>query len=171
MSWQNYRRFIMNQLNQSVLSPLLTSGITQDAHIENIKNKAPSQTFKRWLTRQYGYIKRAKGTDDEQVGSAIRNNLTTTEDAQGNKCAYVVRLLGAGNNAIEITIGNEKVSVFPQTTFIKARECLQALVDAVRNNEAIFNEVSSHLKARGYRKIPNFDEIDALMEGVTNDIE
>ena len=44
------------------------------------------------------------------------------------------------------------------------KNCLEALVDAVRNNEAIFNEVASHLKARGYRKIPSFTEIDALME-------
>ena len=76
-----------------------------------------------------------------------------------------IRLLTAGNNAIEPTIENKKVSVFPQATFVDARECLQALVSAVRNDEAIFNEVATHLKARGYRKIPNFDEIDALLEG------
>ena len=61
----------MNQQNQTRLDPLLTSGITQDAHIENIRNKAPSPTFKRWLERQDSYIKRAKDTDKQSVGSAI----------------------------------------------------------------------------------------------------
>ena len=154
----------MNQPNQSGLSPLLTSGITKETHLKNIKNKATTPTFKIWMKKQLAYIQDANKPNAKNSGSAIRSNLRKTKDADGTECAYVVRLLGARNTALEITIGNEKVSIFPQTTFEKARNCLEALVSAVTNDEKIFNEVASQLENMKYENIPNFDEIDALME-------
>jgi hypothetical protein len=153
----------MNQQQQTGIDPLLLGGITKATHLRNIKNKAPTPTFKKWLDRQYEYIGEARTADDEKAGSAIRKNKRKSKNAQGNECGFVVRLLGSGNKALGITIGDETVSVFPQTTFIKARNCLEALVSAVRNDQAIFNEVASQLEANGYEDIPNFDEIDVLM--------
>ena len=115
-------------------------------------------------TLQYDYIALARESDNEKAGSAIRNNVRKTKDANGNECKFVVRLLGAGNQALGITIGDETVSVFPQTTFSKAKNCLSALVSAVERDEEIFDEVTRQLEANGYEDIPKFgSDFDKLI--------
>tara|TARA_Y100000590_G_scaffold277644_1_gene311651 strand:- start:1406 stop:1894 length:489 start_codon:yes stop_codon:yes gene_type:complete len=161
----------MNQQKQTGINPLLLGGITRNAHLANIKNSPPPPSFKTWLKRQYRYIARAKDTKNriDISNAAIRKNLRKTKDANGNECAYVVRLLGAGNAALGITIANKTVSVFPQTTFIKAKNCLEALVSAISNDEEIYNEVVDQLKEKGYEDIPEFgSNLDKLVKEVSN---
>jgi hypothetical protein len=92
----------MNQQQQTGIDPLLLGGITKATHLRNIKNKAPTPTFKKWLDRQYEYIGEARTADDEKAGSAIRKNKRKSKNAQGNECGFVVRLLGSGNKALGI---------------------------------------------------------------------
>ena len=133
---------------------ILNCGITRNKHKANVKNKAPVKTFKSWLKRIEEYLSDAEKADDAPVGAAIRKNRTKTKNSQGEECRYITRLLGGNNKALAITIDDERVSVFPSQSFEMARNILGALLDAVKNNEAVQLEIATELASQGFEDAP-----------------